>query len=328
LTTPRRTDIGTTGRRAGSALLRDKSTGREFFFVNSHLPINKPDEAAGKAGRKLAVELILATIAPWRDQGVPVVIAADWNDSSTGSGSVDSQLKAAGLVIAKDENTVNGQYNSFNNWDPDLVGRQSGRWIDKIVVTPNVHIAGSGMYLEFASGNTLPLKTPLASDHNLIYADLVFVPQEKPPAPVEAISVETRTGVVTDAYLEAITGSAEIVVEADVYYGGERVYRGIPIVGGQVSCSRRSVVRRIATLQVDGELREGAWGSRSATPLDPDHPLSHHGQEVRVRHGVRFPDGRIEWVPVGRFRIEGHDNADLLGRGVLTLHALSFEAYV
>src|SRR5690606_5320572 len=232
LTTPRRTNIGTTGRRAGSALLRDKSTGREFFFVNSHLPINKPDEAAGKAGRKLAVELILATIAPWRDQGVPVVIAADWNDSSTGSGSVDSQLKAAGLVIAKDENTVNGQYNSFNNWDPDLVGRQSGRWIDKIVVTPNVHIAGSGMYLEFASGNTLPLKTPLASDHNLIYADLVFVPQEKPPAPVETITVETRTGAVTDAYLEAITGSAEIVVEADVYYGGERVYRGIPIVGG------------------------------------------------------------------------------------------------
>src|SRR5690606_41427030 len=57
-------------------------------------------------------------------------IAADWNDSSTGSGSVDSQLKAAGLVIAKDENTVNGQYNSFNNWDPALVGRQSGRWIE------------------------------------------------------------------------------------------------------------------------------------------------------------------------------------------------------
>src|SRR5690606_7509374 len=131
------------------------------------------------------------------------------------SGSVDSQLKAAGLVIAKDENTVNGQYDSFNNWDPDLVDRQNGRWADKIVVTPNVHIAGSGMYLEFASGGTLPLETPLASDHNLIYADLVFIPQATPPAPVEAITVETRTGVVTDAYLEAITGSAEIVVEAD-----------------------------------------------------------------------------------------------------------------
>lgn len=137
-----------------------------------------------------------------------------------------------------------------------------------------------------------------------------------------------KTGVVSQQYLEALTSSHEVVVQADAYYAGKLTYANLPVESGTITASQRLAVRRSCSLVIGGEMRKGAWDSVSSTPIRSAHELSHHGQEIRVRHGIRFPNGSIEWVPVGRFRIEGHSGGDLLGHERVTITGLSFEAYV
>lgn len=135
-------------------------------------------------------------------------------------------------------------------------------------------------------------------------------------------------GIVSQEYLEALVRPHEIVVEADVYRQNRRV-ASLDVLGGSIICSQRSVVRRTLSLSVGGELPVGEWDSMSSTPTTAEHPLSHFlGHEIRVRHGLRYPGGTVEWVPVGRFRIEGHSGGDLLGFDALSLTGLSFESYV
>ncbi|MBI1785673.1 endonuclease/exonuclease/phosphatase family protein [Candidatus Sumerlaeota bacterium] len=58
-------------RLAGWARLREKSSGREFYFTNTHFDNNKPNQ-------EMSAPLVLSRIAPWAEK-MPCIMAGDFN---------------------------------------------------------------------------------------------------------------------------------------------------------------------------------------------------------------------------------------------------------
>src|SRR5699024_9069861 len=100
--------------------------------------------------------------------------------------------------------------------------------------------------------------------------------------------------------------SHRVLLRADVTKAGERIYSDLPITGGQITvdATDRAIARRTCTLDIAPRLPVGVYGDQPALPRTPWEPLGHYGQQAWVRQGVVFPDGFIEWVPIGMFRID------------------------
>ena len=106
-----------------------------------------------------------------RVNGYPLILTGDFNTSST-SGPRMALTSATFRSIQQTVTPVNGTYNSFNGFDANMTGQQNGQWIDGIYYSPGITPVNGGVQLNFANGSTLPLATPLPSDHNLVYATL------------------------------------------------------------------------------------------------------------------------------------------------------------
>jgi hypothetical protein len=112
---------------------------------------------------------------------------------------------------------------------------------------------------------------------------------------------------VSELFLRTLRGSHSIEVQVDAYRGADLVLANVPISGGSVQVDSASQVRRTLSLSVaDPALDPGA---------DPTAALAPFGSELAVRRGIRYPDGTIEWCPLGRFRIESA-RASASGSGV------------
>lgn len=115
---------------------------------------------------------------------------------------------------------------------------------------------------------------------------------------------------VSDDLLATIAGPHEVRREADVLVGSEVIYRDLPVTGGQIRVDSRQRTRRQCTLTITPTLPISTYEAipalaQNLTGVDPDHPLRWTGPNIRVRLGVVFPSGQVEWVPVGVFRIDG-----------------------
>lgn len=115
---------------------------------------------------------------------------------------------------------------------------------------------------------------------------------------------------VSEDYQTVIAGPHQVQRVADVIVGGVVTYRDLPVTGGTITVDSRQRVRRQCSLTITPTLPIGTYEVRGALAtnlngIDGTHPLRWTGPEIRVRHGVVFPNGLVEWVPVGVFRIDG-----------------------
>lgn len=88
---------------------------------------------------------------------------------------------------------------------------------------------------------------------------------------------------------------------------------GIPFSDGTVQVSSTSRIRRVLSLTIP----DPRW-----LPQSDDDALSPYSARIRVRQGVKFPDGTIETAPVGVFRIESIDGDEQRGPVELVGHSL------
>lgn len=132
---------------------------------------------------------------------------------------------------------------------------------------------------------------------------------------------------VPDVYGEVATSSHGLRLFADVLKAGRVIYSGLPILGGSVTVSSRSVTRRALTCTVSPMLSTGPYTSVPALPRSPSDPLGHYGQEIRLIHALVAPNGSLLPVPVGVFRIDGTSGSEL-GRTDVTVAGVSREAWV
>lgn len=159
----------------GWAPFRHLPSGLELTMVNSHLPIQ---DDSPPWGREMTWEAVATLVDQLQilhaSTGNPVVLGADFNDAQTGPYLLGQAGYAdpARLVPAP----AHPRFNAFNNWDPLLVGRQRGIWIDRIAVSSELTAVRAGLEVDFADGAGLPLRVPIGSDHFLMFAELVAAP--------------------------------------------------------------------------------------------------------------------------------------------------------
>ncbi|MGP5162555.1 endonuclease/exonuclease/phosphatase family protein [Arthrobacter rhombi] len=160
------------------AIFRVRSTSERFVMVCTHWQHDSPTVENGLARRREAADTVADRLDGIRaDTGLPAVITADFNDYETGPESPRGALIARGYLSTRDLSSsavVNDTYNSHNNWDPTMAGKMNGRWIDGIHVSTGVSVASAGLHLNFVTGTSGPLQTPLPSDHNMLYAGLAL----------------------------------------------------------------------------------------------------------------------------------------------------------
>jgi len=143
-------DDGSSPRYLAWAVLRQRSTGIEFFFADSHLEDDKELYELRKTEGELAVQTIKAR----NSANLPVIAVGDWNSSRFADPSnapYDAYIKAgftdpignwANATRAVDptaERTISTWLNSFNGFARHAKGYRSwdnGSYIDYMLTTP------------------------------------------------------------------------------------------------------------------------------------------------------------------------------------------------
>lgn len=113
---------------------------------------------------------------------------------------------------------------------------------------------------------------------------------------------------VTETYRRAMRRSRRMVTRAVVRAGGKALYGGksLPVLDGTVDVDGSRAARRSVEFAVAPLLYEDRFSALEAFPFEEaeDTPLGTRGQEVYISRGLVYPDGGIEWVPQGVFRID------------------------
>lgn len=154
-------------RRAVYAVLRNKTTGAQFFFVAVHLA----NPGSGNATRTAEARLLLAKVAQANTDRLPVVYAGDFNadrrDDAPGAvlkATLDEAVDVAGVKI----NSTYDSYNQYRHTPPRF-----SLYLDRIFVSPGVGVRAWGIVL--APGWRGSFVGAIPSDHNPVYS-MVTVP--------------------------------------------------------------------------------------------------------------------------------------------------------
>lgn len=142
-------------RTATWALMKDKRTGKKFYFVNTHL------DHAGKEARANGLALIVDKIAEINPEGYPMVLTGDFNvkpDDPCLAG-LDASMKCTRKIAAKTDN-----HNTFNGW-----GKAS-----KDSVIDYIYISGFSACPEYETVTKRYSDRTFISDHYPITARLIF----------------------------------------------------------------------------------------------------------------------------------------------------------
>lgn len=111
---------------------QDLETGKEFYTVNNHF------DHQSENARQLGAQMNVDVIAPWVEEGLPVVSAGDFNQVP---GSLTYQILVDGGLVdtmLEAEEQVTPVYGTWNGWDP--VPTEEERRIDWIMATPGIRI--------------------------------------------------------------------------------------------------------------------------------------------------------------------------------------------
>ena len=142
-------------RTATWALMKDKKTGRKFYFVNTHL------DHVGKQAQKNGLKLIVDRIATINPQGYPMVLTGDFNirPDNPALADLDKIMQSARKIAPKTDNR-----NTFNGWSV----KKTAEVIDYI------YVSGFSACKEYRTVTEKYLERPFVSDHYPILARLVF----------------------------------------------------------------------------------------------------------------------------------------------------------
>ena len=142
-------------RTATWALMKDKKTGKQFYFVNTHL-----DHRGSEAQRK-GLELIVSRISHINPKGYPMVLTGDFNVKPNNDAlkDLDTKMMSARKIAPRTDN-----HPTFNNWGkikPDMV-------IDYI------YVSGFAACPEYHTVTEKYGSWKYVSDHYPIAAKLIF----------------------------------------------------------------------------------------------------------------------------------------------------------
>lgn len=142
-------------RTATWALMKDKKTGRKFYFVNTHL------DHVGKEAQKKGLQLIVDRIQSINPQGYPMVLTGDFNITPDNAAltELDKRMQSARKIADKTD-----KRNTFNGW--------SVKPSDKII--DYIYVSGFSACPEYRTVTEKYAERPFVSDHYPIFARLVF----------------------------------------------------------------------------------------------------------------------------------------------------------
>ena len=142
-------------RTATWALMKDKKTGKKFYFVNTHL------DHRGAEAQKNGLALIVDRIASINPEGYPMVLTGDFNIKPNNPALVDLDKK---MSSAREIAEKTDHLNTYNGW--------SIKKTDSII--DFIYVSGFSACPEYQTVTTKYADKPFVSDHYPIFARLVF----------------------------------------------------------------------------------------------------------------------------------------------------------
>ena len=142
-------------RTATWALMKDKKSGKKFYFVNTHL------DHRGKVARAEGLKLIVERIAAMNPEGYPMVLTGDFNMTPDDPAftDLDKMMTSTKKIAKKTDNT-----GTFNGW-----GKAKPNYeIDYI------YVSGFGGVKEYKDVNKRYADAPFISDHYPIMSVITF----------------------------------------------------------------------------------------------------------------------------------------------------------
>ena len=142
-------------RTATWALMKDKRTGKKFYFVNTHL------DHRGKEAQKNGLALIVSRIDDINPKGYPMVLTGDFNIKPNNPALVDLDkiMDSTRKIAEKTDN-----HHTFNGW--------SNAKTDSVI--DYIYVQGFSKCIEYQTVIKEYADRKFISDHYPIYATLVF----------------------------------------------------------------------------------------------------------------------------------------------------------
>ena len=140
-------------RTATWALMKDKKTGKKFYFVNTHL------DHEGKEAQKNGLKLIVEKIAEMNPEGLPMVLTGDFNiePSNPALADLDARMQSTRKIAEKTDDLT-----TYNGWG------KSSMMIDYI------YVSGFSSCPEYQTVTKRYADRKFVSDHYPICATLIF----------------------------------------------------------------------------------------------------------------------------------------------------------
>ena len=142
-------------RTATWALMKDKKTGKKFYFVNTHL------DHKGAEAQKNGLMLIIDRIASINPQGYPMVLTGDFNIKPNNPAilELDKLMTSTRKIASKTDNNK-----TFNNW---------GKAADDMIID-YIYVSGFSSCPEYQTVTKSYFNKKYVSDHYPIFARLIF----------------------------------------------------------------------------------------------------------------------------------------------------------
>ena len=140
-------------RTATWALMKDKKTGKKFYFVNTHL------DHEGKEAQKNGLKLIVEKIAEMNPEGLPMVLTGDFNIEplNPALADLDARMQSTRKIAEKTDDLT-----TYNGWG------KSSMMIDYI------YVSGFSSCPEYQTVTKRYADRKFISDHYPICATLIF----------------------------------------------------------------------------------------------------------------------------------------------------------
>lgn len=140
-------------RSATWALMKDKKTGRKFYFVNTHL------DHRGAQAQKNGLQLIVDRIDSINPEGYPMLLTGDFNITPDNPALIDldKRMQSARKIAPTTDN-----HDTFNGW-----GKGKG-------VIDFIYVSGFSHCLEYQTVTKKYADRTYVSDHYPIFARLIF----------------------------------------------------------------------------------------------------------------------------------------------------------
>lgn len=142
-------------RTATWALMKDKRTGRKFYFVNTHL------DHKGVQAQKNGLQLIVDRISGINPEGYPMILTGDFNikPGNPALVNLDARMQSTRKIAAKTDS-----HNTFNGW--------SRTRTDMII--DYIYVSGFSSCPEYRTVTEKYADKAFVSDHYPVISRLVF----------------------------------------------------------------------------------------------------------------------------------------------------------